>query len=740
MQIWEPNATIRLYRVPWDSNYSDVVEFDSEAARDAWFASQPCYELPVNNSVYCYPNKPINVDVPYITAYTYNYVVVSNPERETSPTTPAQKFYYFITSCTQSAPQPTLLGLQQDVWTQYLYQSSFGVGYYEQGHLPMVNSPCLATDNIPATLSRYFAVDEGLSNGDTFIPYRYDTAYLQGDVVEHTPDQVIASISSDWLVIVSTADLSADPGNILSPKLTMAEGGVFGGVFSGSHIYTIPLYAPDAVQEWETVNICTVTDFFAALSTYSWVTQCIVSLTCVPSRLIEGLVDFDNPVQLLNLPKIPGTGGFSLIYTVKSSSKTSDDYQPLGTIDVSHVTGEGWTGVEQYQDLRKLWCYPYSAIELSNGKSTLVLKPQYLPANETEIRLMACAVSPFLEAAVVPWGYGCPNAGEFSVAYSTVGQDDNGVYTKETKVTSLPYGDLLDTALWFTEFPQWSVLNNNAVLYLAQNANTIRANYSAAATNLLTSSMSADVAIQNAQASYNTAIENAEASYNAEMTAAAFNLVGSAGGGAIGGIGKGTAGMVFGGTAGLVYGVTDLLGTDYTAGAAKANAQRSAQTTLENAGRNYDLANATNQLNYAQSIRSLEAGIADAQLVAPSSIGNVGGQGLRYINGLTYSVFIKYLRINPAYVAKLGDYFKRWGYKVNRYIDIPSDLRLCSPCTYWKFAEVYLDCAEADETAKNALRGIMLRGTTVWSSPDAIGNTKPTDVAPMQSRIATYYT
>lgn len=729
MQIWEPQATIRLYRVPWDSNYNDVVEFDSESARDAWFASQPCYELPVNASVYCYPNKPINIDVPYTTAYTYNYVVVSNPERETSPTTPAQKFFYFITSCTQSAPQPTLIGLQQDVWTQYLYQSEFGVGYYEQGHLPFVNTPCLSSDNIPATLARYFATDEGLNNGDTFIPYRQDVYSLQSLTAASAGDEEAEYPQADWMVITSTADLSANPGNLASPILTMAQGGFAAGVYSACNVYAIRTSSHSSGSSSKFA-----VDYLEKLSEYSWVAQCIVSITMVPYRMLEQTALKVTPVNLL------GDSGYPM-YEFNSDTLPASERQVIGSINITHVTNEGWDGVEQYQDVRKLWCYPYSAVAMSNGKNTLVLKPQYLPQNETPMRLFACAVSPFLEAAVVPWGYGKPNAGEFTVSYSVPATElidsgssetsDGGIYNIHT--ASLPYGDLLDTALWFTEFPQWSILNNNAVLYMAQNANTIQSNYSAAIVNYQTASMANDVSMQNAQASYATEVANAQNTYQAEMMSATVQGIGTIAGG-------GVKGGIVGAATGLAYGVTNVSATGYTAGAAAVNAERSAQTNLENQGRNYELANATNALNYAQSIKALEAGIADAQLVPPSSIGNVGGQGMRYINGLTYSIFVKYLRINPAYVAKLGDYFKRWGYLVDRYIDVPSDLRLCTPCTYWKFAEIYLECAEADETAKNALRGIMLKGTTVWTSPTAIGNTKPTDVTPITSRIATYYT
>ena len=91
-------------------------------------------------------------------------------------------------------------------------------------------------------------------------------------------------------------------------------------------------------------------------------------------------------------------------------------------------------------------------------------------------------------------------------------------------------------------------------------------------------------------------------------------------------------------------------------------------------------------------------------------------------------------------MAKLGDYFKRWGYTVNRYIDVPNDLRVCSPCSYWRFAEVYLECARADETDKDRIRAILQQGTTVWAEPSQIGKVKPTDVQPIQSKIQTYYT
>lgn len=702
---WEPGATVTLYRVPWDTNYHDVVQFDTMADRLNYFSTLESLSIGVHSSVYCYPGEPITIDVPYTSAFQYNYAVVSNPVRETDPVTPPINYYYFITGCTQDAPQPTTLTLQPDVWQQYLFDVEMGTGYYTQGHLPMVNTPCLATDNVPATLNRYFSVPEGLDNGPEFQDFFVETYSLQTDLS--------GVKKADYLAIVSTADLTADPGSIDNPTLKSAVGGFYNGIFSGSAVYLIDL----------DTSASSVSQILHEMSLYSWVTQCIVSITSVPRALVQS-DDIGVAGHLFGASANPQLMTFHA---------ASDGIFDLGTTGASIKTGvilnQGWDGLTDYKDLRKLWAYPYTVVELSNGQNSVFLKPQLLPANDTPVKIMACAVAPYLEAAAIPWGYGSNNPGTFTV--SMVQTDGTATTTSSATV---PFGDLLDTAVWFDQFPQWSILNNSAIVYMASTAHTRQYQYD-------TASYNQEMSTLNQARSFSNQVGYPFSPSDQAYAAQAANTLRDLGTGAI----SSGAEAIAGWGRDMGWGWTQQ-GTNAAMGLALGgivsqvpyigDVWRGLNTGLND----YNFETAKISGDYAQAIKAIESGVADAQLKPPSSVGNVGGQGMRYANGLTYTLFVKYKRINPAYVAKLGDYFKRWGYTVNRYIDIPNDLRICSPCSYWRFAEVYLECARADETDKDRIRAILQQGTTVWAEPCQIGKAKPTDVQPIQSKIQTYYT
>lgn len=72
-----------------------------------------------------------------------------------------------------------------------------------------------------------------MDNGPEFQDFYVETYSLQTD------SNGIAK--ADYLAIVSTADLTADPGSVDNPTLKSAVGGFYNGIFSGSAVYLIDL-------------------------------------------------------------------------------------------------------------------------------------------------------------------------------------------------------------------------------------------------------------------------------------------------------------------------------------------------------------------------------------------------------------------------------------------------------------------------------------------------------------------
>ena len=75
---------------------------------------------------YLKPNEPIMVNLPYSEAYTYNYVVVRNPELPVPGEATPPVLYYFVTSVAYVAPNTTALELQLDCFQTYCFSLEFG--------------------------------------------------------------------------------------------------------------------------------------------------------------------------------------------------------------------------------------------------------------------------------------------------------------------------------------------------------------------------------------------------------------------------------------------------------------------------------------------------------------------------------------------------------------------------------------------------------------------------------------
>ena len=171
----------------------------------------------------------------------------------------------------------------------------------------------------------------------------------------------------------------------------------------------------------------------------------------------------------------------------------------------------------------------------------------------------------------------------------------------------------------------------------------------------------------------------------------------------------------------------------YTSNQQFANTQN---LTGSQAAQNYAYAQYAQQGDYQNSIAGIDATVQDAALTQPSVSGTAGGDGFNLANGFM-GVEIRYKTIATAAQEIIGEYWFRYGYACRRFITPPQDLRVMDHMTYWKMLEVNLINAECDEFSRDAIRGILEKGVTVWSSPDDIGVFDPATDEPRDSSL--YY-
>lgn len=707
---FEPDSTITLCNVPWDASYQNVIDF-TENTRNVYFNSLVSDKVTLSDSCYMPVGFPIVVDVPYSVAYQYNYCYVTNPPQlENEPNT--MTYYYFIVGCRYNNPATVTLTLQLDVWTTYYPYTTFGSAFVERGHVAQANTnahPAYDSGFVTNALAKYMTVPEGIDVGSEFVTYYEENISLQTDA------NGIAQ--PDSIVIISTADMTSSFGTVTNPTLTTATGGISGGLYNGCDVYV--------------TDRAGFAQFLNSIKNYSWVSQCIVSITCVPYQIINlytlNSVDFNGSEPSFNWYKLGAVSG-----TVYEDLDT--------TIDIGRVAVGGYP-INTISDLRKLWTYPYSVIEITSfDGNSLFLKPQLLYADSTTLRLLACAVSPFARVGMFPVYYG-RSFGSIGATFSVAYADGIGSGTRQ-----YPYGDFLDACAWIQNFPQFSIVNNNYISYMASNANTRQYAYDSAEWTLASSNMANMTGYENTLATISNQSANAQLDiqaqndrFNREVSRDIVNFatdsLASMASNPIGGI----VGAVTGGIslANNTIANRDIMRINQGLAMNQLNNTLGMEYGIAN--KNLELSNYIANGNYQNAIQGIEAGYADAALIPPSSVANVGGDGFRYGIGMLFNFTIRYKRISDDALMRCAQYFRRFGYRINRYMMIPQYMNFCMLFSYWKCQEIYIESAKANETERDAIRGIMCRGTSIWGNPANIGTTDIMNNTVREERMGAYY-
>lgn len=695
--IWPTGSHVRLLTVPWDSAYRDVVAWESAEARDAWFAKQSGSWF-ASNFQNIRPGEPISVPVPYSSVYKYNYIVVTNPKQPVDDEGPARSYFYFVTGAQYLSPQATRLTVQLDVMTTYAGGIRYGRAYVDRGHIAMANSNAQAQDG--QTLNRYLSLPEGVDVGSEYVPCARE--FIKLESTEHPPK----------IVIISTANLAAPPGTTAAPNLNVADGQIVDGLPSGCNVYWCP--------------IDTFKPMMNALKDKSWVAQCIIAIYAFPGALLT-----DGPAV-----KMFGTGPELHFCGTTSNYNASDD----AYWDTENMFAQLAKGLGDAADVRKLYSYPYSVIELSTLTGNPVfLKPNLVRGNHLAIQWLGCVLAPFAKAGFFPENYGDPEGHTSTISYSYI--DFEG----KTKTGSIAAGDFLDTAVWVSDFPQFSFVNNNYLTYLASTTHTRQYQYQSAGWGLDRSNMSANTAYQNEQAG----ITGEREAYNRSVAGFGSNVASSMWNSPVVSVPTGVNYDAQGNVTGYQWAnspsISDAVGAltngasvqgwnasnlmQNATGGGSVNARLSARGQV--ADNNLSLAQRVNQGDYQNAIAGINASVQDAALTPPSTVGQAGGQGFNYKNGLV-GITVTYKTLSGAARDAVADYFRRYGYSVRRYLTVGTVRHmLCmTKFAYWRLVDATIVCGAANESERETMRGIAEKGVTLWDAPESIGHTAATDNAP----------
>jgi hypothetical protein len=701
--VWTPNTVVTMCNVPWNNDYRDIVQFptDTGTTLDQYIDTAETTGIHIPQMSYLKPNNPIRVEVPFNVANRYNYLRAKNPLQPIPGGDTPQNFYYFVTDVRYLTPGTTEIVLQLDVWTTYGPFGQFGRCYIERGHIGIANSN--AFNNYGRD---YLTVPEGLDVGSEM---QVVTVSNEAIMSTTAPDQT----DTYNILVVSTVDLSADPGTVAAPQLRSATGGMFAGMPSGATQYLWP-----SISSFET--------WLTAMSASPWVTQGIISITIIPPISRYGIIGWASnnaPTPVPSYVWLPRS--YAMLPNWRNNAAFTN-YIP-----------------SRYQGLRKLFTFPYMSIEITTFTGTpLMVKPESWADPDAMMVERINPAPPDQRVAISPYKYNAlPSAtgggvyvGSPAVGYPAQGDD---------------YGEYIDFATYIHNFPTLAIVNNGAIAYLAANKNSIAFQYQSADWSQQRALGSNQTSYDQASSGMNLANQLTGIGVNQDMAStniantlaqnrALLGMAGDVAGGLAGG--NGNALPIVGGVGGLTSaigrGVGAMMDIDASTkqqavrqGAALGGNAAQQQNMAYMRDTNKSLADWSARGDYSTAIAGINAKVRDAALIQPTTSGQVGGDAFNFINN-NVMVSARWKMLDPAAMSVVCEYWLRYGYAVRRFA-MMGQLKVMSKFTYWKLTETYFKSATMPESFKQIIRGIFEKGVTVWSNPDYIGVTDTADNVPL---------
>lgn len=723
---WTPNTRFKLCNVPWDMGYRDIVKWDRQA-QEEYFDGLDGIEF--TDCTMAKYGLPVRLPVPFAQASQYNYLIATNGYDFDTP----RSWYYFVQTCDYVNAHTTQLNIQLDVWQSFQHDIQLGNAYVERGHVGVAN------DNAWKDFGKtYLDLPEGLDTGKVMVITGQQYKSLIGETNGYTTFGVL---------VVSTTKLDADPGTASAPKTTCADGSTFENHTNGTALY----YFSDAL------------DFLAVMgagSEYPWVTQGICGIYAIP-QLPEALLKNQQKPGVFFNHMIDWRGDCYRLEIRHNDAKSR-------YTDIIHIANfrDNFKLPERYKYLQKFRTAPYAVLECSCLNGTVITyNPEQIPSADLTIRESWDYAPPSPRLNFYPRGYDAGGVSEQSPL-----PNDSGL--------PIDSGEMLNASFGITNFPTFMTVNNGSALALANSAYTrqyaqqsadwsfqktqmginnayaqaqLGTQYASQQNQLGTSNRNAMMSINNQAAQMSADLTLKNLSFGNRMNQ--LNTIGSGVANAVGSAVTGNVGGVVGAVAGTAIGAVanqmsynnavdsnsqQLSNTLATNGAttSQSNAYSLAQTNLSNqqtmqfADMNKQLAQATAQGDYENTIAGINAQVQQTQTIPPTTSGALGGDAFNLANGLI-GVMVRFRQISPAAMRSIGEVWLRYGYYVQRFMKLPENLMAMSNFTYWKLHELYVRSSTCPEEYRLTVKGIFESGVTVWTDPDKIGVTDYADNTPL---------
>src|SRR5699024_9745717 len=165
-------------------------------------------------------------------------------------------------------------------------------------------------------------------------------------------------------------------------------------------------------------------------------------------------------------------------------------------------------------------------------------------------------------------------------------------------------------------------------------------------------------------------------------------------------------------------------------------ANRNTRAQVDTAGymrdTNKEFADYAARGDYEQAVAGINARVQDAKLIQPTTSGQIGGDAFN-LAVYQWSADARVKMVTSGAMAAIGEYWLRYGYRINRFIQLPQNLKAMTKFTYWKLLETYLSSSRCPEAFRQTIRGILEKGVTVWNNPNDIGRIDVADNQPLNN-------
>lgn len=394
---WSEKTRIKLVNVIWNSDYKDVVDFETDEARDKYFDSiEDNFSIELMQAARIVPDGMIKLPIPYDVLARYNYLYIDMPIA-TSEDAPIdwetkngiKRWYFFIDSLYYRAPNTTEARLLLDVWTNFHNDVEINYMLLERGHAPVAYTNVDDYLANPLQHNKYLLAPD-VNYGETsvvksadYIPFGNGEKYLV--MISTVKPSDISSIGS---VTNSSSDSWSNPTysdiNVRYGYQLQVNGYNFGDAGDFGNLKT-PVangesdILPNNVSAYaiKASNCYGSNNFLEALRTKN------------PNFMQTILACFVVSAEMLELGSSHSLAGF----TVYECSGTN------ATIDNITLTKSMFNFPEEIAKFAKLYTFPYSYLELTDNDGRKV-SVKIEETGNIQCNLISSIAYPFLNMRV----------------------------------------------------------------------------------------------------------------------------------------------------------------------------------------------------------------------------------------------------------------------------------------------------------------------------------------------------